>query len=309
MIESDKNHKNEDNICHVKPYFLKECKVNIEKNEEKEELKQNIIDGIMNGEMKEILANIVNDKKNFIIQEDNEIYQISTLSNQSDKNYNLSIINFGECENILRRKFNLDESQELIIFKIEHYITGHNTPTIEYTLFNEDGKIKLDLNYCNNVSIIYQIPVSINEDELFKYDANSSYYNDRCYPYTTNSKTDITLYDRRNEYNDNNMSLCENNCTYKSYDSSTKKVDCECILKLKIPFFEDIYIDKNQLLDKFINIKSVTNIVIIKCYKLLFSKNGFISNIGSYILLSFLFISIIQLFLFISKDIIYYQIE
>ena len=112
MIESDKNHKNEGGVCHVKPYFLKECKVNIEKNEEKEELKQNIINGIMNGEMKEILANIVNDKKNFIIQEDNEIYQISTLSNQSDKNYNLSIINFGECENILRRKFNLDESQK-----------------------------------------------------------------------------------------------------------------------------------------------------------------------------------------------------
>ena len=159
----------------------------------------------------------------------------------------------------------------------------------------------MDLNYCNNVSVIHQIPVSINENELFQYNPNSSYHNDRCHLHTTNSKTDITLYNRRNEYNDNNISLCENNCTYKSYDSSTKKVDCECILKLKIPFFEDIYIDKNQLLDKFINIKSVTNIVIIKCYKLLFSKNGFISNIGNYILLSFLFISIIQLFLFYFK--------
>ena len=145
----------------------------------------------------------------------------------------------------------------------------------------------MDLNYCNNVSVIHQIPVSINENELFQYNPNSSYHNDRCHLHTTNSKTDITLYNRRNEYNDNNISLCENNCTYKSYDSSTKKVDCEYIIKLKTPFFKDIYIDKNQLLDKFINIKSVTNIVIIKCYKLLFSKYGIISNISCYMLLCF----------------------
>ena len=36
-----------------------------------------------------------------------------------------------------------------------------------------------------------------------------------CYSYKTEDNTDIILKDRRNEFIDNNMSLCENNCEYK----------------------------------------------------------------------------------------------
>ena len=35
------------------------------------------------------------------------------------------------------------------------------------------------------------IPVSINENYLFKYDTNNSYYNDICHTYTTLNNTDI----------------------------------------------------------------------------------------------------------------------
>ena len=255
----------------------------------------------MKGEMSDILSVLVNDKKDIIVKEDNDIYQISTLSNQLDENYNISLIDFVECENILRQKYNLDVNHEIIIFKIEHYILGNKIPIIEYILFNEDGKIKLNLEHCRNISVVYQIPVSLNEDELYKYNPNGEYYNDLCYSDKADRKVDITLYDRKKEYNDNNMSLCEKNCTYKSYNLTAKKVDCECKLKFKISFFEDIYIDQDKLLDRFINIKSITNILIIKCYKILFSKNGIIFNIGSYILLSFIFISTVQSFLFYFK--------
>ena len=300
--EINENDKNTENICNAKEFFLKGCRKNIKTLEDKKEFKWDIINEIMNGEMDDILSVVVKEKKNIIIEENNDIYQMSTLSNQLDMNYNLSLVNLSECENILRKHYNIVENQEIIIFKIEHYIIGYNIPIIEYVLFNEDGKIKLELDVCNDTSVIYKIPVSINEDELFKYNPKSDYYNDKCYPYSSNNKTDIILYDRRNEYNDNNMSLCERNCTYKSYNSTTKKVDCECKLKFKIPFFEEIYIDQYKLLDKFINIKSATNILIMKCYKVLFSKNGIIYNIGSYILLSFIFISIIQTILFYFKE-------
>ena len=56
------------------------------------------------------------------------------------------------------------------------------------------------------------IPVKINEKNLFKYNSSDDYYNDKCYAYTTEMGTDITLKDRRNEYQNNNMSLCEYNC-------------------------------------------------------------------------------------------------
>ena len=44
------------------------------------------------------------------------------------------------------------------------------------------------------------------------------------------------------------------------------------------------------------------NIHIIKCYKLLFTGKGIIKNIGSYIILFLLLISIILLFIFVLKD-------
>ena len=37
------------------------------------------------------------------------------------------------------------------------------------------------------------IPVSIDENNLFKYDPNSAYYRDNCYAYTTENGTDIIL--------------------------------------------------------------------------------------------------------------------
>ena len=287
--------------CHTKDFFLKKCKLNIKNNEEKEIFIQNIINEIMEGDTEELISIIVNDKKNIIIEEDNEIYLISTLSNQKDTKYNLSIIDFGDCEHKLREEYHIDENKELIIFKIEHFIEGYNIPIIEYVIFSEDGKIKLNLDYCKDIKILYHIPVSINESELYKYESNSNYYNDKCYPYTTNNGTDITIYDRKNEYNDNNMSLCEENCTYIGYDSNTKEVDCECKIKSQFIFLQNINISYDKLLNKFVNIKSVTNIDIIKCYKLLFSKNGIKSNIGNYLLLSIIFINIIESIIFCLK--------
>ena len=50
------------------------------------------------------------------------------------------------------------------------------------------------------------------------------------YLYTENG-TDITLTDRKNEYNENNMALCEVNCKYDGYNSKVKKSKCECEIK------------------------------------------------------------------------------
>ena len=52
------------------------------------------------------------------------------------------VIDFGECEKRLRKEYGINEKEELIIFKIEHFIVGFKIPKIEYVLFNEKG-IKL----------------------------------------------------------------------------------------------------------------------------------------------------------------------
>ena len=76
------------------------------------------------------------------------------------------------------------------------------------------------MKYCEEILIKLNIPVSIDENNLFKYDPNSVYYTDSCYSYTTENGTDIILKDRQKEFSNNNLSLCENNCSFSEYDKS-----------------------------------------------------------------------------------------
>ena len=100
------------------------------------------------------------------------------------------------------------------------------------------------------------------------------------------------------------MSLCPKNCEYSNYNNKSKKVSCECdMLQTKSSglLLEDI-VNKDKLINNFINIKKISNIGIMKCYKEVLSKNGLINNIGNYILL-------IIFFNFVIGCIIFYLIE
>ena len=70
--------------------------------------------------------------------------------------------------------------------------------------------------------------------------------NNICFPFTTDKGTDIILIDRKKEYNNNHMSLCEKNCQYKEYISKTKKEICECNIDNKsFESLEDIINKEN----------------------------------------------------------------
>ena len=69
---------------------------------------------------------------------------------------------------------------------------------------------------------------------------------------------------------------------------------CECGPKNEIPKISEISTKKEKYMNKFVDIHNIMNIKLLKCYKLLFSKEGIIINIGSYIILSIILISIIS---------------
>ena len=291
-----------EDICITKDFFEGKCQMNISNNEEKEIFGNKIIEDIMDGSLDSIISCIINNNTDYIVKENNQIYQLSTVSYQKNNSDNtMTIIDLGQCESILKKGSGLDENEELIILKIDNYIQGFNVPIIEYVIFNKNGKILLDLNYCDKTPINYYIPLLINESELYKYDSSGGFYTDGCDQYTTEYGTDMTLYDRKNEYNKNNYSLCETNCEFKGYNSDTLKVECECKIKNHINFFSDINIDKDKLLNQFINIKKISNIWVLKCFNLVFSSKGLISNIGSYVLILIISINIICSILFYKK--------
>ena len=159
----------------------------------------------------------------------------------------------------------------------------------------------LNINLCNETTINILLPAKLEVKNIFKYNLSDEYYNDECYVYTSDNGTDITLVDRKNEYINNNMSLCENECEYKGYNISTEKAECECKPKSIMSLVSEILANKDILFENIPDIKNSTNFKIIKCYKLVFSKEGLITNIGSYIILTMILINIVCLFIFIFK--------
>ena len=251
--------------------------------------------------MDTLIKDIIKKNSSYIVKDENQIYQLSSILNQKGTNdKTTTIVDFGECEYKLKKDNNIDLNEDLILFKIENYFPNLKIPIIEYVVFTKDGKIQLDLSSCDEVPIQYYIPISIDDNEFYKYDSNSDFYNVECKQYTSESGTDMTLYDRKEEYNKNHYSLCEINCEFKGYNPETLNVECVCKIKNNINFFSDIYIDTNKLINHFINMKKISNIWVIKCYDLFFNLKVFLSNIGSYILLIIILLNTTILILFIK---------
>ena len=248
----------------------------------KDKIRTDIINDILD------LTDIIGGEKNdLVIKQDNTLYQITTSDKQNNKEYNdLSTIQLGQCEQILKQVYNIDENKPLIIFKIENFVPGVMIPIIGYDIFHPDNKTKLNLEYCKDKIVNFQIPVNLNENNLFMYDPNSEYYTDQCYSYTTDNGTDIILSDRHNEYNNNNYSLCEINCTFVEYNQDSKKASCDCSIKNKEYIISEIINDENILSSyEFKNENSFSNIVTMKCVYSLFTKEGLSTNSGNYILI------------------------
>ena len=117
---------------------------------------------------------------------------------------------------------------------MDFFVEGYKSPKIQYIVFNSKTNEKLDLSLCENKKINIIIPVSIDENNLDKYNPKSSYYNDLCNTYSTEEGTDITLKDRKAEFIENNMTLCEEECEFLRYDTNTKEAQCECPVKINI---------------------------------------------------------------------------
>ena len=289
--------------CDSKDFFNNICTINNLKNYTiiQSTVIANIKKDMENGTLDIFLRDVLYKQKDIIKIDKDLLYQITTAFNQNNKEYqNISTINLGECEKILKEKYDISQNEDLIIFKIEQYMKGMLIPLIQYEIFNPISKEKLDLSYCINedLKINLNIPVSINDNDIMKYDPNNGYYKDICYTYTTEIGIDICLFDRLYEFN-RYYSICPNNCMYNGYISKKSQVICNCSIKDGISLSSKY--NMSELIYK-LPIKKSKIIDIFKCHKLLFSKDGLIKNIGNYIILLIIIIYIIFTFIFFLKE-------
>ena len=240
--------------------------------------------------------------KDMEVQTKNILFTMTNTYNQKynkNENKNKTTIDLGECENELKLFYNISKNESLYILKIDVEEEGMKIPKIEFEVYfplNSSDLTKLNLSVCQNKKIDISIPVKITED-ISKYNSSSNYYNDICTKATTDSNSDISLNDRKKEFIDNNMTLCDENCELVDYNYTIEKVKCSCLVKISLPLIEDIKFDKDKLYKSFIDIKNLANINFMKCYKNVFNK-GLIKNYGFFIYIFIIILYFICLFLF-----------
>ena len=175
----------------------------------------------------------------------------STKNQKQYENENMITIDLCKCENIIKNEYNISVNDSLYILLIISQVEGMKIPKINYEVYypfyNNNNLTKLDLNLCKGTKIKISIPVKINIT-LDKYNPKSNYYNDVCCKTTSESGTDISLKDRRKEFVENNMTLCEEKCDLINYNYTNEKVKCSCEIKTNISQNSDYKLIKMNFL-------------------------------------------------------------
>ena len=210
------------------------------------------------------------------------------------------MINLINCENLLREAYYISDEEKIYMRKIDVIDEGYDIPYVKYDVYsklNGSSLVKLNLTICKNSKVDIFIPIAISES-LDKLNTSSGYFNDICYISSSNSGTDITLKDRKEEFIEGKKEICQEGCDFTDYDYNNKKAQCSCDVKESSNNYADMKFDEEKIFKNFIDIKNIANINILKCYKSLFSQNGIIRNIGSYIIISIILFHIISIFIF-----------
>ena len=167
----------------------------------------------------------------FIVSSGKMNFIITTTKNQKKEiNDNITTIDLGKCEMKLKDEYNISINESLYIVMID--ILVENIQKLEYEVyynFSSNNTTKLNLTVCKDIRIDISIPKDIPINEIDKYNKSSGFYNDICYTFTSNRGTDEILKDRRNDYKNNNISICEEDCDFTEYNANTKKAICSVL--------------------------------------------------------------------------------
>ena len=240
----------------------------------------------------------INNSEDTIIKGKNITFHLTSPEKQKeyiDNNLyeNISSIDLNECENILKEFYQIKEP--LIIMKVDIKRNDTRSTQVEYEVLNPENGDILDLSKCENIKINVYVPVVFDENtyDLIKhlkeqgydiFNPNDTFYNDICTPYNSVNDTDIIIKDRRNDFYDPNLTLCESTCEYKGFDINTSKVNCECQTKTEINSdIDETSFSPNILFENFYSFDKYTNYKVMKCYNLAFNPEKLKKNIGSYI--------------------------
>ena len=256
----------------------------------------------------------INKNKDEIIEGEDVIFQMTTTKKRVKRN-KISYIDFGECENILKNQYGIEEP--LIILMVDIKRNDTISTQVEYQVFNPDNFEKLNLSFCEDVKIdiyatanmesgIYNLAKYLKEEGYDIFDSSDDFYNDICSTFTSYNNTDVILNDRRKDFYNPNITLCEDNCKYEEFDIETIKVKCQCDIKTSVKDITEVKFSPNKIIENFYKLEKYANLKIVICYNQVFNLSKLKKNYGSYfmIFIGLLFIiTMINIFITLKNKI------
>ena len=230
---------------------------------------------------------------------------------ESPKN---SILDLSKCEALLKKKYGISDEEDLMIVKgelLEKLSEAYLGNAVEYQIFSTSLGAFLPISDCtaeditmqyytpldsntnsdnNIISFQYRQAMSAVADSYNPWDFESPFFNDICTPFTNENGNDVLLDDRRKDYYNSDISLCDENCYFMGYNISLKMYACECVTRGVNETSPELTGERYQykeMPEGFLDLVSRrSNIKVFKCASQVFSAKGQKKNFGSYVLLA-----------------------
>ena len=264
---------------------------------------------------------VIEGEENYVFQITTSANEINSLNGNYENNYNLSMIDLGECEKLLKEENDIGEEENLIILKYEKIASAASEKNVQYEVYDPNTLKKLGLSICEETPIDLYIPITLSEKTQTLYNdlkesgydlfnENDSFYTDICTPYESENGTDILLSDRKKDFYNTTETTCQANCQYSAYSSESKFLKCECNVGSEdIDIIEPEKFTGTTVFTSFYDVLKYSNYKVLKCSKLVFNFENIIKNIGSILTFAYFLIYLVFLIIFIVKKIYPLKLE
>ena len=238
---------------------------------------------------------------------------------QVNKYYNIGNISRFYIENCIERiKFIFNKTdEELFIIKIDIIENDYHLNSIIFDVFDNYFST-FNLGICNNESIIVQRPIinysminyslakNFSKYSINIYDENDEFFNNICFPFNYEKRSDVILKDRRKNFF-LNISLCEDGCIFKGINFNNDTINCECNIfglrnKNLIDLYDVEFLNFDMITKNFKNELYDSNFFIIKCYKLVFNLKYLKNNYGFFFQLILFVLNLIIFLIYLKRD-------
>ena len=273
-------------------YYLNESKEPIVIENTKEEIKENLDDNILH----------LSETPSIVIGKDFTL-QVSS-ANETKEIEGLSSLYLGECETILKTTYQLSPDSRLIVSHIDTSKETDLTPKVEYKVYDDKGNtlnisvcdssygITVSLPILNNETVNMELGIEMGKKGFDVFDIDNDFFVDYCIPFS-DSKSDVVLKDRVKDYYQN-VSFCEEGCTYGGINYTSNRVKCKCLSSIQSINISDI----ENSFSFFDTLYSLTNLNLYECSNQVFTIESYTNSIGVYFSGGILFIHLLLIISF-----------